>query len=183
MFSWQIDNDIQLELLEARHAKELFQLTDQNREYLAQWLPWVDSVQQPRDTAQFIKEAQQQWVKNQSFQAAIIVRGTIAGTIGHHKIDWQNQKTSLGYWLGESYQGRGIMTKCCAAVVRHAFDDLDLHRVEIHCAIDNKKSRAIPKRLGFTKETIQKEAIQLNSDFKNRVVYRELSSEWNNRNN
>lgn len=179
MFDWQITDHIRLEQLEVRHAQELFQLTDQNREYLAQWLPWVDSVQQPDDTVDFIKQTQKQWVENQSFQAAILVDNNIAGTIGHHKIDWQNQKTSLGYWLGKSYQGRGIMTKCCSEVVRHAFNKLDLHRVEIHCAIDNKKSRAIPERLGFTKEGSQKEAIQLKGKFKDRIIYRALKSEWN----
>lgn len=178
MFNWQIDENLRLELLEVRHAKELFQLTDQNREYLAEWLPWVDSVQESKGTVHFIEQSKQQWVENQGFQAAIIVDDSIAGTIGHHNIDWQNQKTSLGYWLGKSYQGRGIMTKCCAEVVQHAFDELDLQRVEIHCAIDNIKSRAIPERLGFTKEAIQKEAIQLNNQFKDRVVYRMLSSEW-----
>lgn len=182
MFVWQIDKNIQLELLEPRHAEELFQLTDQNRKHLSQWLPWVESVQQPEDTVKFIDQSQQQWIENQSFQAAITVDNNIAGTIGHHKIDWQNQKTSLGYWLGTSYQGRGIMTKCCAAVVRHAFDELNLNRVEIHCAIDNRKSRAIPERLGFTKEAILKEAIQLNNKFKDRVVYHALSSEWNGNN-
>ncbi|MDZ7659634.1 GNAT family N-acetyltransferase [Fodinibius sp.] len=106
MFNRQIDSNIQLELLEARHAEELFQLTEQNREYLAEWLPWVDSVQEPKDTAHFIEESQQQWINNQGFQAAILVDGSIAGTIGHHNIDWQNQKTSLGYWLGKSYQGK-----------------------------------------------------------------------------
>ncbi|WP_441001024.1 GNAT family N-acetyltransferase [Fodinibius sp. SL11] len=178
MFTWQIDNRIRLELLEARHGKELFRLTEQNRKYLGQWLPWVESVQEPEDTAQFIKKSQQQWIENQSFQAVINAGDKVAGIVGHHKIDWQNQKTSLGYWLGKSYQGRGIMTKCCAAIVQHAFKVLDLHRVEIHCAIDNKKSRAIPERLGFIKEVIQKEAIQLNGTFKDLVVYRALSSEW-----
>jgi ribosomal-protein-serine acetyltransferase len=71
------------------------------------------------------------------------------------------------------------MTKCCSEVVRHAFNKLDLHRVEIHCAIDNKKSRAIPERLGFTKEGSQKEAIQLKGKFKDRIIYRALKSEWN----
>lgn len=178
MFNWQIDDDIRLELLKARHAEELFKLTDQNREYLGQWLPWVDSVQQPEDTTQFIKQSQQQWIDNQGFQAAILVDNHIAGTIGHHKIDWQKRKTSLGYWLGKSYQGRGIMTTCFAAVIQHAFDELELHRVEIHCAVDNHKSRAIPTKLGFSEEAILKEAIQLNGIFKNRVIYSMLSSEW-----
>lgn len=178
MFDQKVDVNIRLELLDSSHTKELFQLTDKNREHLNQWLPWVHSVKQPEDTAQFIKESQQQWINNQGFQAAVMVNDHISGIIGHHKIDWQNQKTSLGYWLGKSYQGRGIITKCCATVVQHTFDNLELHRVEIHCASNNHKSRAIPERLGFIHEATLKDGIQINGEFKDRIVYRELSSEW-----
>ncbi|MGM0547206.1 MAG: GNAT family N-acetyltransferase [Bacteroidota bacterium] len=178
MFSWQINPHIQLELLELQHAEDLFRLTDQNRTYLKQWLPWVDEVTKLEDTCDFIQKSQKQRLENNNFQAAIRVEKSIAGMIGHHKIDWQNSKTSLGYWLGKSYQGRGIMTKCCAAVVSHAFQQMCLHRVEIHCAANNKKSRGIPERLGFIEEAILREAMQLNGAFVDRVIYRMLASDW-----
>lgn len=179
MFSWQIDNNIRLELLQSHHAQEIFALTDRNREYLRQWLPWVDAVKEPEDTANYVKNSQQSQIENGNFKAAIQVENNIAGIIGHHEIDWQNEKTSLGYWLGQSYEGQGIMTKCCGAVVQHAFDQLGLHRVEIHCAADNKKSRGVPERLGFAQEATQKEAIKINGQFKDRIIYCALAHEWN----
>ncbi len=182
MFTWQIDEHIQLELLEVRHAEALFRLTDQNRKYLKLWLPWVDSVQRLEDTINFIKKSQNQRIENNNFQAVIRVGENVAGMIGHHEIDWQNRNTSLGYWLGHSYQGRGIMTKCCAAVVEHAFQELNLHRVEIHCAADNHKSRGIPERLNFVEEAILKNGIRLNGQFKDCIVYRMLSDEWQDHN-
>lgn len=48
MFSWKIDKDISLELLEARHTDELFRLTDENRDFLCRWLPWVNTVREPK---------------------------------------------------------------------------------------------------------------------------------------
>lgn len=178
MFSWEIDETISLELLESRYTEELFQLTDENRDFLGRWLPWVDAVHEPDDTAKFINESQQQWKDNLGFQAAILFEGRLAGVIGHHNIDWTNQKTSLGYWLGKSYQGQGIITKCCRSIVTHAFEELNLHRVEIHCAADNDRSRAVPERLGFREEATLRQAARLNEQFVDLVVYAALSDSW-----
>lgn len=179
MFSQQIDDNIRLELLESAHTGEFFRLTDENREYLSKWLPWVDSVREPEDTAEFIRNCQKQWIDNRGYQAAIRVNENLAGVIGHHKIDWLNRNTSLGYWLAEPYQGRGVMTRCCLEVVRHSFSEFNLHRVEIRCASNNYRSCAIPERLKFEIEGTLREAAQLNGRFVDLIVYGALSGKWN----
>jgi len=50
MFSIKIRDDLELGLLEQRHAEELFALVDHNREYLREWLPWVDNSRSIADT-------------------------------------------------------------------------------------------------------------------------------------
>ena len=55
----------------------------------------------------------------------------------------------IGYWLGEQFQGKGIMTAACRVLVNYAFNEFKLHRVEIKCATGNTKSCAIPERLLF----------------------------------
>ena len=44
MFTWKINEHIDLKLLEHRDAEALFHVVDQNRDYLRQWLPWVDKM-------------------------------------------------------------------------------------------------------------------------------------------
>jgi RimJ/RimL family protein N-acetyltransferase len=34
----------------------------------------------------------------------------LTGVVGYHAIDWENRSTALGYWLGEEYQGKGLVT-------------------------------------------------------------------------
>lgn len=98
--------------------------------------------------------------------------------IGVHYIDRANRKASIGYWLGEQFQGLGLMTKACKACIDYLFDEQHLHRVEIRCAVENKRSRAIPERLGFTNEGTIRESEWLYDHFVDHVVYGMLSREW-----
>lgn len=178
MFKYVIDNDIELRLLENRNAEELFNLIDCCRNHLKEWLPWVDGTKNVEDTKCFIEMTRKQFASNNGIQAGIWYRGQLAGVIGYHGINSANKSTSIGYWLGESYAGKGIMSKACKTFVNYALVDLNLNRVEIRCAEKNYKSRAIPERLGFIKEGIIREAEWLYDYYVSHVVYGVLASEW-----
>jgi ribosomal-protein-serine acetyltransferase len=165
MFRAQIREDLYLQLLEERHAPEVFSLTDQDRAYLRQWLPWVDATHTVDDTLSFIRSTLEQFATNKGFVAGIWSEGRVCGIIGTHKLDLLNRKVEIGYWLGQSFQGRGIMTAACRSVVTHLFDELGLNRVTIQCARENEKSCAIPQRLGFTEEGLAREAQFLHGHF------------------
>lgn len=178
MFTWRVDGEIELRPLQARHAGEVFRLTEQNREHLRQWLPWVAGNTSIEHTRAFIEQALRQFAEGKGFQAGIWYRGQIAGVIGLHYIDRDNRRTEIGYWLGAPYQGLGIMTRACRAVVEYAFTVLGLHRIEIRCARGNRRSRAIPERLGFTQEGTIRQSAWLNDHFEDLVVYSLLAPEW-----
>lgn len=178
MFYFDLGSQVQLRLLEKRHADPLFQLTNECRTYLRQWLPWVDGTKSPTDTEKFIEMTRQKFAANDGFQAGIWDGDRIVGVIGYHGIDWSNRKTSIGYWLGEKHQGRGLMTLACKALVNHALMDLKLNRVEIRCATENKKSQAIPERLGFRNEGTIRGAEWLYDHFVDHVCFGMLASEW-----
>lgn len=159
-------------------ADELFSLTDANRGHLRQWLPWLDGVRRVDDTRTFIRAAQAQAARNDGLQLAMTVDGRIAGVIGHHHVDWRNRSTSLGYWIGESYQGRGFTTAACRALITRAFDAARLNRIEIRCAAGNHRSRAVPIRLGLREEGLLRDAEWLYDHFVDHVVYATLAREW-----
>ena len=178
MFPFRLNGELSLELLDLRHAEELFRLTDANREHLRAWLPWVDLARSSEDTRAFIRQTRKQLADNNGFQTAIRERGALVGVIGHHAVNWANRSASLGYWLAKDAQGRGIMTAACRAFTSHAFKTMELNRVEIRCATENTKSRAIPERLRFTSEGTVRQAEWLYDHFVDHVVYGMLASEW-----
>lgn len=178
MLTIPVTDGCRLVPLDLRDAGELFSLTDANRRYLRQWLPWLDSVRSVDDTRTFIRAAQSQAARNDGAQLALTVDGRIAGVVGHHHVDWRNRSTSIGYWIGESYQGRGLTTAACRALITRAFEKARLNRVEIRCASGNHRSRAIPIRLGLRQEGMLREAEWLYDHFVDHVVYAALASEW-----
>jgi len=156
--------------LESGDAVELQALITANREYLAAWLPWA-AAQTDADTLAFIVRTRQQLQDNDGFQAALLVDGAIAGVVGYHAVDWRNRCTSIGYWLAADRQGRGTMTGAVAALTRHALDGWGLGRVEIRAAVDNRRSRAIPERLGFAEEATLHRAERVGDRSLDLVVY------------
>ncbi|MGN6275510.1 MAG: GNAT family N-acetyltransferase [Solirubrobacterales bacterium] len=163
--------------LKAADAAELYAVVEANREHLARWMPWAAAQDLPA-TEKFVAEAEAQLARNDGFQAAIAPEGRIVGVAGFHSIDWTNRNTSIGYWLTEHAQGKGTMTTVVRALVDHAFSEWNLHRIEIHCAPANYRSRAIPKRLGFREEAVLREPELVGGRYLDTVVYGVLEDEW-----
>jgi ribosomal-protein-serine acetyltransferase len=178
MFILKISDELELRLLEERHAEELFALVDQNRQHLRQWLPWLDTTISPSDTLTFIKNALDQFANDLGLVSGIWYRNRIVGVIGFNSIDWQNRLAHIGYWLDAESQGNGFVIRGCSALIDYAFNELELNRIEIHCAKGNKKSRAIPETLGFSQEGLVRQAEWLYDHFVDHVIYGMLASEW-----
>ncbi|MFB5189162.1 GNAT family N-acetyltransferase [Alicyclobacillus fastidiosus] len=178
MFVHTVNSDTSLKLFEIRDADALFRLTDASRAYLREWLPWVDGTRTAEDSRMFIQLTLEQFASNNGFQSGIWWKGQLVGGIGFHNIDWSNRKTSIGYWIGQGFQGNGIMTSATRALVDVAFDYYGLNRVEIRAAKENHRSRAIPERLGFLNEGCVRQAEWLYDHFVDHVIYGMVSAEW-----
>ena len=178
MFQRRIDDEVALALLEEQHAPALFALIESNRAYLRRWLPWLDQNTTVDHTAAFIRTSLQQLAARDGLACAIVFRGAIAGVVGMHRIDWPNRRTSLGYWVAADRQGHGLATRAAGALVDYALRELGLNHVEIACAPGNRKSRAVPERLGFTREGVLRQREWLYDHFVDHVVYGMTAAEW-----
>jgi len=168
----------ELRLLEPQHADDLFNLTEQNRSYLRRWLPACDVQNSLEDCRTSIKVSLERWAENGGSTLGIWWQGHLAGVIGAGNIDWENRSAMIGYWLGESYQGKGLMTGACRTLVDYLFFELKLHRIEIRCAIGNDRSCGVPKRLGFSKEGVLRQAQAFDDQYFDLEVYGLLAEDW-----
>jgi ribosomal-protein-serine acetyltransferase len=178
MFNYKIDADVELRLLELHHAEQFYALAYNNRKHISEWMFWIGADYTLADTEEHIKLALKRFAAHNGFEIGIWFRGELAGCIRCNYIDWLHKNTELGYWLGASFQGQGIITRACSAMIDYAFVELGLHRVEIRCMSENVKSRRIPERLGFVKEGVVRQVRWRLGHFDDHIVYGMLASEW-----
>jgi ribosomal-protein-serine acetyltransferase len=138
----------------------------------------VDTNTTIEDSILFIRTAAEQHLQNFGFQCGVWFHDQLAGVIGFHRIDWMNRNVEIGYWLGEEFQGHGIMTKACRTMIDFAFYEYQLHRVQIRCATGNTKSCSIIERLNFTKEGITRQAEFLYDHYVDLCVYGKIAEDW-----
>lgn len=181
MFFREIDEDLTVTLMQIKDASELFNLTDASRVYLREWLPWVDATTTVDDSRGFIEHTLLGYENKKSMTLAIRYKGDLVGTVSFNSLDWSNKVAYIGYWLGQGYQGNGIMTRVTQMLTDYAFMELDFNRVDIRAAFENKKSRSIPERLGFVEEGQIRQAEWLYDHYVDHVVYGMLASEWKNK--
>ncbi|HSP21558.1 MAG TPA: GNAT family protein [Planococcus sp. (in: firmicutes)] len=178
MFIHKIDNELSLKLVELGDTQRIFELTEGSRSYLKEWLPWLDFTTELKDTEDFIKASRGNYAEGKTLNAAILFNGEIVGLGGFNNINPANKTAYIGYWLGQEYQGKGIMTRVARALTDYALNDLKLNKVEIRAAAGNVKSRSIPERLGYVEEGTIRRAESLYGHFVDHVVYGMLAEEW-----
>jgi ribosomal-protein-serine acetyltransferase len=178
MLLLKVDEEIILKILEMDDAATLFDLVENNRSYLREWVPWVDSNATIEESLAFIKSSQEQRDQNLGFQCGIWFNKRLVGVIGFQRIDWLNRNVEIGYWIDAKHQGLGIVTKSCRTLINYAFNEYQLHRVQIRCATENKKSCAIIKRLGFMQEGIIRQAEFLYDHYVDLFIYGMIADEW-----
>ena len=152
MFFRHVDENIKLSLSIPCYAEKLFALIHRNREFLGRWLPWVDDAASAFDTRVFIEDQLLRFQRGEALHVTIFHKGDIAGVLGYNRIDRAGGTGHIGYWLGEEYNGKGIMTASVRDLIGLGFRYYSLKRLEIRCAVGNVKSRAIAERLGFRQE-------------------------------
>jgi ribosomal-protein-serine acetyltransferase len=177
VFTLYVKPGLEVALVELRHAEAIFDAIDRQREYLREWLPWVDQTTTIGHVEEFIHKALRKFADQDGFDAGVWLDGHYIGGIGMHYWDRVNWKTEIGYWLSHDFTGQGLMTECVRRCVHFAFRELGMRRIEIRCAVPNRKSRAIPERLAFTLEGMLRGAYFLHGSWIDMAVYGLLNSD------
>jgi ribosomal-protein-serine acetyltransferase len=123
--------------------------------------------------------ARERWGESGEHGYGIFAHNRLAGAIGMRGFESPVRAVSIGYWLSQEAQGRGLMTRSVAALIRMAFETYDMNQVIIRAASGNTRSRAIPERLGFTQVSIERQmSMNATGEFLDLVGYSLLRSEW-----
>jgi ribosomal-protein-alanine N-acetyltransferase len=81
------------------------------------------------------------------------------------------QTASLGYWVGQDFARKGLMTAAVQAILPVAFKILKLHRLEAACLPSNSASLALLRRTGFAEEGYAREYLKINGRWQDHVLF------------
>ena len=173
-----LHSDAELRILSEVDAEAIFRLIQENQTYLQKRFQWAYQVHTIEDSLHFVHESTQKLKQSRAFDAGIWYQGQLAGMVGLHPIDWLNREVEIGYWLGEKYQGLGLVTKAVRLMLSYAFEQLKLNRVELLCAVDNERSKAVACRLNFVFEGTEREGLRIQGKFFDVACYSLLAKEY-----
>lgn len=177
---WEIkvDDEIRLIQLGGENAGALFSLVNRNREYLLQWFH-EHYVYRDQETVweDISPDGVMRTHSPSTFQLGIWYRGEIVGVISFYP-GAQGATYFIGYWIGEIYQGKGIVTRSVKALIDDLFALAWVMKIEIHCAVLNTKSQAIPRKLGFYEGATIHDAERLQGKIVDHIVFTMPRMKW-----
>jgi ribosomal-protein-serine acetyltransferase len=178
MFSYRIDENLELVLPQPHHAEELAAVVRENLDQLKPWVPWATDDYSIVSAREFISQNLKTFAEAGSFAASLVLDGKIVGNMGFHNLDTNNKSAHIGYWLALDAQGKGLITRACRVLIDYLFDELELNRIQINCNVENVKSRAIPERLGFRLEGIHRRVEFFDDRYGDWAIYAMLKEDW-----
>jgi len=173
-----VDRSLVLRELRLADAKELFEVIDENRSSLREFLPWLDFNLKVSDSENFILNSSRFNLAGTSLVLCLQHEGKIRGMLSLVGINKMSKSASVGYWICKSARGRGLVTRSVVRLLEYSFENLHLNRIEIRAAPENSRSRVIPERLGFKEEGLLREVEWLYDHYTDLVVYSFLKREW-----
>jgi ribosomal-protein-serine acetyltransferase len=121
------------------------------------WTDWCTPQYSNADAEAWIAHAIASWDKADSFAFAIVdaTSGDYMGGVGVHTGENVDRPATLGYWIRQSYQGRGVGTQAVRLAIGYAFEVLKLTRIEVVCGAANRPSRRVAEKTGAKYEGLK----------------------------
>jgi len=102
----------------------------------------------------------------------------VIGTTTLFNLNLDNGRAELGYAMGRAYWGKGYMNEALKAFVSHAFEVMELRRLEADVDPRNVASIRTLERLGFQREGFLRERWHVNGEIQDAIFYGLLRREW-----
>jgi ribosomal-protein-alanine N-acetyltransferase len=110
---------------------------------------------------------------------AIDVGGEAIGAIGYVSgIDVERYSAEIGYWLGETYWGRGVATEALVLVTAHVFDSLNMLRLFALPFADNAGSIRVLEKAGYLREAVLRSSSVKYGQPRDQLLYARVNTAW-----
>ena len=171
-----------LKLLGPDDAGAYLEVLQRNREFMLPYEPprpldyWT--LEGQRDQ---LEQAAREAEAGTGFAFGIYDRvdGGLAGRVALANVvrkAWQN--ATLGYWVDEKRNGRGLATDAAALALRFAFQEAGLHRVQAAVMPRNLRSIRVIEKIGMRFEGLAERYLLINGVWEDHRMYALTAEEW-----
>jgi len=156
----------------------------ENDDWLTPWearrLPGQPDVTVDRDAFAIrcsARERERQLGTGHGF--GLFVEGVLAGEINLSSLQrGPFQNAYVGYWIDRIHAGQGYMPEAVVVLLRFAFEELHLHRVQIAIIPRNTSSRRVVDKIGLRNEGVAERYLEINGVWEDHVRYAMTTEEW-----
>jgi ribosomal-protein-serine acetyltransferase len=170
-----VDEHLSLVLADDSVAEVYRDLVRGDLDHLRPWEELARPGLSLEDVRAYLTPGLTGWAEGTGVPTAIVLDGQVVGALAA-RITPATAKAEVGYWLASTAGGHGVMTRSVGALVAALFAD-GLFRVELRTAADNRPSRAVAERLGFTLEGTLRQAYLIDGVRHDLCVYARLASD------
>ncbi|WJE50757.1 GNAT family protein [Bacillus cereus] len=168
-----------LRLMDANDVEKLFEIVEGNKGI---WTYLIAKMESYQDMERYVETAVKEYEKGTDLPFVVIDQKTneAVGSTRLYSISNDNKTVELGQtWYHPSVQRTSINTECKYMLLRYAFEELQMLRVQIKTDLRNEKAQRAIERLGAVKEGVLRNERKLpNGYVRDAVVYSIISSEW-----
>ncbi len=156
-------------------------LRQASRDFLVPWEPtWPRDALTKASWRRRLRHYAQEWHDNTSYSFLIFRQrddALLGGITLSNVRRGVAQTGTIGYWVGEPHARQGVMTEAVRIVLRFAFNELTLHRLEAACLPSNAASRRLLTKCGFREEGYAPQYLKINGLWEDHVLFALLASE------
>ena len=158
-----------------------------NGEWLTQWEPMRLPHHPDPETNREVFAARcgsrdRERLAGSQYAFGIFVDGTFAGELNLNNIvRGAMQSATIGYWIDRARAGRSLMSESIVVLMQFAFEELNLHRLEICIIPRNSNSRRVVEKLDLREEGTAQRFLEINGAWEDHVRFGFTIEEWNDR--
>ena len=126
-----------------------------------------------KDEKEWLKKVRIDYTKKkpEEYALAITANGELVGGISAHHVDYSDNKTEMGYWIGEPYWGRGYATSAVRDFTEKLFKKFKFKRIEAFPFSHNEASARVLEKVGFKFEGKRKKAVKKGKKYLDDMVW------------
>jgi len=168
---------VQLRLPQLADYEQWYALRRGSREFLLPFEPrWTEADLARRVFVSRVKRAREEAEEGTDYALFIFLpdgsNETLVGGVTLSNVRRRAaQFVNLGYWMGQQYAGKGLMTEAVGACLPFVFDTLDLHRIHAAFLPGNMASRRVLEKNGFVEEGFAENYLQINGRWEDHVLF------------